>query len=119
MKPMVTSWENIVGLFTSDHEITLRKEDATLFNGSRYKDVSEIPEYSDDWAIDQWTGMSFAKRRQINLIENDLLILDYDGDITHSDVRERFQDYEYVYYTSYRHLHDGKTEKRSFGLFCL
>ncbi|MCP3867573.1 MAG: hypothetical protein GY703_05655, partial [Gammaproteobacteria bacterium] len=53
----------------------------------------------------------FAKRRQVNLIENDLLILDYDGGITLDQVKQRFQPYEYVYYTSYRHLHDGETEK--------
>ncbi len=65
---MVTSWENIVALFTADHEIMLRKEDATLFNGAHYKAVSEIPEYSDDWGLDAWTGSTYAKRRQINLI---------------------------------------------------
>ncbi|MCP3867049.1 MAG: hypothetical protein GY703_02945 [Gammaproteobacteria bacterium] len=82
VRPMDTSWENIVALFTSEHEITRQKEDSSLFNGAHYKSVAEIPEYSDDWVLDPWSGDMFAKRRQVNLIENDLLVLDYDGGVT-------------------------------------
>ncbi len=113
---MVTSWENIVALFTADHEIMLRKEDATLFNGAHYKAVSEISEYSDDWVQDAGTGNTYAKRRQINLIENDLLVLDYDGGVTLEAIKQQFQAYEYIYYTSYRHLYDEETEKFRFIL---
>lgn len=111
VKPLETTWENIVNLFTSPHETLENKTDAKLFNGIRYKSIDEIPEYTDDWGMDNDTGEVYVKRRQINIIENHLLILDYDGGTTLNEMIDRFKEYEFIYYTSYRHLHDGKTEK--------
>ncbi len=51
------------------------------------------------------------RRKQVNILENDCFVIDYDDTISIKEARERFKDYEYVLYTSHRHLHDGKTEK--------
>ena len=111
VKPVPATWENIVIFFTSPHEIIENKSDSTLFNGVRYKTIDEIPEYTDHWGFDNRNEKYYVKRRQINIIENDLLILDYDGGVTLDEIIQRFKDYEFVYYTSFSHLYDGVTEK--------
>jgi len=112
--PLTTSWDNIVAFFTSPHETTEDKFKVTLFNFVKYKDLSEVPDYSEDWIMDPWTGKSYVRRKQVNIVENDVFVIDYDDTSSLKDVKSRFQDYEYIYYTSYRHLHDDKTEKFRF-----
>jgi len=111
VKSQVTSWENLVKFFTSPHEVLEDKFDSPLFNGVRYKDIDQIPESSDDWDLDDITGKYFVRRRKINIVESDLFVIDYDGGVTLNDMLDRFKDYEFIYYTSYRHLYDGETEK--------
>ena len=110
VRPLPTSWENIVDFFLSGHEVAENKEDVKLFNAIHYKDVDQIPDYSEDWGMDS-QGISYAKRRQANIIEVDLLVLDYDGGTTIDEIKNRFREYEYVCYSSFRRLHDGKTHK--------
>lgn len=112
--PLETSWENIVTFFTSPHDIVEEKFDAPLFNLVKYKDLSLVPEYSENWIMDPHTYKSYVRRRQVNVLENDAFIIDYDDSISLDEAKERFKDYEYIYYTSHRHLHDGKTEKFRF-----
>lgn len=111
--PMPTSWENIVALFMSGHEVVENKEDVKLFNATRYKEVHQIPDYSEDWYMDS-QGFSYAKRRQVNIIAVDLLVLDYDGGTTIDEIKKRFKEYEYLCYSSFRHLYDDKTHKFRF-----
>jgi len=47
VRPLPTSWENIVGLFTSGHEVVENKEDIYLFNAVRYKTIDLIPDGSE------------------------------------------------------------------------
>jgi hypothetical protein len=110
VRPLPTTWDNIVGFFMSAHEVVENKEDVKLFNATHYKDVDQIPDYSEDWYMDS-QGFSYAKRRQVNIIEVDLLVLDYDGGTTIDEIKDRFREYEYVCYSSFRHLYDGKTHK--------
>jgi hypothetical protein len=114
VRPLPTTWENIVGLFTLGHEVVENKENVNLFNTVHYKDVDQVPEYSEDLQEDFLTGTRYVKRRQVNIIEVDCLVLDYDGDTTIDEIKDRFQDYEYVCYSSFRHLHDNKTHKFRF-----
>jgi len=110
VRPLPTSWDNIVGFFMSGHEVVENKEDVKLFNAIHYKSVDQIPDNSEDWYMDS-RGYSYAKRRQVNIIEVDLLVLDYDGGTTIDEIKKRFQEYEYVCYSSFRHLYDGETHK--------
>lgn len=111
VKPMETTWENIVGLLTSNHEINDDKLNLKLFNCVKYKNLDEVSNDSNNWSMDEYSGISYVNRRQVNIVENDVLILDYDGGPTLDEIIKRFSKYEFVYYTSYRHLYDGKTEK--------
>ena len=56
VRPLPTTWENIVGLFTSDHEVVENKEDVYLFNAVHYKEVEHVSDYSEDWYVDPQTG---------------------------------------------------------------
>ena len=82
VRPLPTSWVNIVSLFTSGHEVAENKEDTYLFNATHYKTIDQIPDGSEDWYVDPITGSIYAKRRQINIIDVDLLVLDYDDNTT-------------------------------------
>ena len=73
VRPLPTTWENTVGLFMSGHEVVENKEDVKLFNATHYKEVDQIPDASEDWYMDS-QGFSYAKRRQINIVEVDLLL---------------------------------------------
>ncbi len=110
VKPNITTWENIIKLFSGGHQVNEEKGMANYFNGSRYKEPSDIEESSDK-GVNLFTSKPFTKRRQTNIIETDLLILDYDGGTTLQKEMERFKQYEYIYYTSFRHLYDGETHK--------
>ena len=73
--------------------------------------MDQVPDNSEDLHVDSLTGTTYVKRRQANIIEVDCLVLDYDGDTTTDEIKNRFNDYEYVCYSSFRHLHDDKTHK--------
>ena len=111
VRPLPTSWENVVLFFTGGHQIIEDKEKSTFFNAARYKDPNDIPNSSDDYTLEVYTNEIYAKRRKTNIIELDMLVLDYDEGITIDDAKERFKDYEYVCYSSFSHLKDGKTHK--------
>lgn len=49
------------------------------------------------------------KKENIKVITG--LVLDSDGDITFDEVQELLTGFEYLYYTSFSHLEDGKTER--------
>ena len=111
VEPQPTSWDVIVQFLTSPPSIIDDKCDIAYFNAARYKDVDQIPDYTDLWYMDPCSGDSYAKRRQLNITELDLLILDYDGGLTIEQAKDRFSEYEYVCYSSFGHLEDGETHK--------
>ena len=57
------------------------------------------------------TGKPYVGRLADNVVELCMLPLDYDGGITIEEAKEKFKDYEYILYSSYRHLLDGVTHK--------
>lgn len=109
-----TSWKNFVGFLTSGHEVVENKGDAKLFNAVKYKSVDQIPEHSEHLYQEVQTGATYARRRLINIESVNLLILDYDDSISIDEAKERFKEYEYVCYSSFRHLYDDKTHKFRF-----
>ena len=114
VRPLPTTWENIVGLFSIGHQVVENKEDVNLFNTAHYKEVEQVSDYSENVYEDFLTGSRYVKRRQANIIEVDCLVLDYDGETTIDKIKDRFQNYEYVCYSSFRHLHDDNTHKFRF-----
>ena len=60
VRPLPTTWENIVGLFTFGHEVVENKEDVNLFNTAHYKEVNQVPDYSEDLYEDLLTGRCFT-----------------------------------------------------------
>ena len=56
VRPLPTTWENIVGLFTFGHEVVENKEDVNLFNTAHYKEVDQVPDNSEDLHVDSLTG---------------------------------------------------------------
>jgi hypothetical protein len=109
--PSKGTWEEIVSFFTRPHEIIESKTDAKLFNLAHYKALSQVPNDPAYWIHDNISGLCYVRRKQVNLIENHCFVIDYDDTISIAEVKEQFKDYEYILYTSYRHLHDDKTEK--------
>ena len=103
VKPQPTSWDVIVQFLTSPHSVIDKKFDIGCFNVAHYKDIHQIPDYSDLWYMDPDSGETYVKRRQVNIIELDLMVLDYDGGLTIERAKERFWDYEYVCYSFFGH----------------
>ncbi len=109
--PSEGTWEEVVAFFTQPHETTESKTDAKLFNLAHYKDLSQVPNDPAYWIHDNISGRSYVRRKQVNLIENHCFVIDYDDTTSIDEVRDLLKEYEYILYTSYRHLYDGKTEK--------
>jgi len=105
------TWNNIIQLFTAEHETFPEKHQAKLFNAAEYLPPSGIPEDSDDLVKDKDTGEIHAARRQVNLVHNHILVLDFDSDVTLEETLLRFKKHELVYYTSHSHLADDITHK--------
>jgi len=110
IKPVETTWDKIVQLFTDEHQTFPKKHQAKLFNAAEYLLPSEISEDSDDLVKDK-DGNFYTTRRQVNLTRNHVLVLDFDSDATLEDALLRFKKYELVYYTSHSHLADDNTQK--------
>jgi len=111
IKPVETTWDDVIQLFTDEHQTFPEKHQAKLFNAAEYLPPSEISENSDDFIKDKDTGEIHAARRQVNLVQNHILVLDFDSDVTLEETLRRFRKYELVYYTSHSHLADDITHK--------
>lgn len=105
------TWEEVVQFFTSGHIKTERKDDLPLFNCTQFKTINEVAVGPSDGYWTNKSGQIRVRRKQINAKQVDMLIVDYDNGITIEEAMRRFGTYEYVGYTSYRHLYDGKTHK--------
>jgi hypothetical protein len=99
-----TSWDLLVRFILPGPLVVAEKQQAPLFNAVQYKTIDEVPSESSDWAVDYETGESFVKRRKVNILQVDCLVLDYDDGLTIDQAKERFSAYEYVGYSSYNHL---------------
>lgn len=108
------TWSEIRDFFTC-HEEAANKDQVALFNMVRYRE-NDL-EWKEGLPLDDQleflpdTGEVVSLRRNINILQVDALVLDYDGGITLDELKHRFRDYEYLGYTSYNHLKDGSTHK--------
>jgi hypothetical protein len=99
------TWDDFADVITSEHDISPSKESISLFNATRFKSLDEVlHENKDGYREDPFDGTLIVRRRQQNVINVELLILDYDGTLTIDEAIDRFKDYEYAGYTSYGHL---------------
>jgi hypothetical protein len=107
-----STWDEVVDFFTSGHTPTNAKEDLPLFNSIQYKPIEDVAQGPvGGWWSDRSGNPKIVRRKMINAIQVDMLIVDYDGGITIDQVKDRYSGYEYLGYTSYRHLLDGETHK--------
>lgn len=97
----VVDWGVLVH-FLQDFQIYEDKSMGRLFNAAHYKSIEDIEAAAVGFDCD--TGVPFAKRLKSNILAVDLLVLDYDGTMTIEAAKDRFSAYEYVGYTSFRHL---------------
>lgn len=105
------TWEEVVDFIRSGHIETSDKYGLPLFNGIQYKSADDVAKGPSDGYWKGESGEIDVRRKQINAIQVDMLIVDYDVAMTIDQAVERFAAYEYVGYTSYGHLHDGETHK--------
>lgn len=61
--------------------------------------------------INKETGGTYVGREAMNVKTLCMFPLDIDGGMTIEDARKKFSDYQYILYTSYNHMADGKTHK--------
>ncbi|MBU1691610.1 MAG: hypothetical protein KKD65_12865 [Gammaproteobacteria bacterium] len=108
VRESVVDWDVLVD-FLQDFQIYEDKSMGRLFNAAHYKSVEDIEAAAV--GIDYDTGIPFAKRLKSNILAVDLLVLDYDGTMTIEAAKDRFSAYEYVGYTSFRHLENKDVHK--------
>lgn len=101
VRESVVDWDVLVD-FLRDFQIYEDKSMGQLFNAAHYKSVEDVE--ASAVGRDYDTGIPFAKRLKSNILAVDLLVLDYDGTMTIEAAKDRFSAYEYVGYTSFRHL---------------
>jgi hypothetical protein len=104
----VVDWDVLVHFF-HDFQIYEDKSMGRLFNAAHYKNAENVE--SAGVGFDWETGSPFTKRLKSNILAVDLLVLDYDGTMTIEEAKDRFSAYEYVGYTSFRHLEKENVHK--------
>lgn len=98
------TWDEFIDFIQDSHVVVENKELRPLFNATRFKTLDQcIEENKDDIRFDRNSNSYVVARRQKNAVEVELLIIDYDGDVSIEEAMNRYKDYEYVGYTSYRH----------------
>ena len=105
------TWEEVVDFFRSGHIETDQKDSLPLFNCIQFKTADEVANGPIDGYWKRRSGEIVVRRKKINATQVDMLVVDYDNGMTIDEAMERFADYEYVGYTSYRHLYDAETHK--------
>lgn len=105
------TWEEFVSFISSGHIPTADKKSTPLFNASRFKPLQQVIKENVNGYLYNKSDELVVRRTKENVIDIELLILDYDGGMSLEDAKEHFKAYEYVGYTSYSHLVDNKTHK--------
>ncbi len=106
------SWDEIVEIFLTGHTVVADKKSLPLFNATRFKTLDQTyQENKHGYLTDSFTGIDIVRRTQSNVLEIQLLILDYDDSMSLSDAKERCNQYEYIGYTSFNHLADPDIHK--------
>lgn len=105
-------WEEVVELFLGGHTKLSDKLSLPAFNATRFKTLDQvIAEDRKGDFLDTRELQRYVRRTKANALQVEMLIIDYDGGLTLEEARERFKSYEYVGYTSFSHLADGKSHK--------
>lgn len=106
-----TTWEVFCSLILLGHSPEQTKDSVKLFNGAIYKPVGLFDPASTGVVFDPDTQESYTRRLADNVESVGLLILDYDGTVSLEDAKDRFREYEYVAYTSFRHRMGNATDR--------
>jgi len=109
--PLETTWEVFREFILQGHQ-RVDSEDRSavkLFNAAEYKSVESLDGVGV--VFDEDTTEFYTRRLKENVLAVTMLILDYDGGMSLQEARERFKAYEYVGYTSFRHLKEKNVEK--------
>ena len=111
--PLETTWEVFRDFILEGHvQVTSEDRSAVkLFNASEYKSVESLDGMPGTLVYDDDPDKVYARRLKENVLAVTMLILDYDGGMSIEAARERFKAYEYVGYTSFRHLKTKGVEK--------
>lgn len=104
-------WDDIATTLTQDHQPLTDKFHAHAFNGVRYKELQTLVDQGSGFDVDERTGEMYVPRWKENIEQVELLVLDFDDTLRLETAKERFRDYEYAGYTSYRHRVEPNVEK--------
>ena len=112
--PLECPWEKIVQLYDIGHQSSPKKHQCKCFNMAEYLPPSrnlDVHGDVDSRNFEFYQGTYYANPKQVNLIQNHALVLDYGEQVTLEETLERFKEYELVFSTTHSHLFDGKTHK--------
>jgi|GEM_PF-1875116 len=102
-------WAILVEFFLAQPVLTTDKQSVSLFNVAQYKHVDAIGD--PELVVSTSDGHPVPRRKQVNVMCIDSLVLDFDGGLSIQDAKERFKEYAYVAYTSHSHMREGGIEK--------
>jgi hypothetical protein len=106
-----TTWDTFRDVILSGHVVADDRLAVKLFNACEYKTPESLAGDPKLVVYDGDTDRTYTRRLKENVLTVTMLILDYDGGMSLNDAREKFKAYEYVGYTSFRHLKDKGVEK--------
>ena len=111
IRPVDTDWETFRSVLLEGHEIAADRIKVKLFNAAEYKSVEVIRDVPGATVDDRRTGITYTRRLNDNVLNVQMLVLDYDGGLSLEDAKTRFKDFEYVAYTSFSHRKDGESDR--------
>jgi hypothetical protein len=111
VRPIDTDWETFRAVLLEGHEVAADRIKVKLFNAVEYKSVDDLREVHGATVDDRWTGVTFTRRLNENVLTVQMLVLDYDGGLSLEDAKHRFEEFEYVAYTSFSHRKDNKSDR--------
>jgi len=104
------TWNELCELLSA-HQSNTSKDRVPMFNLVRYRDNFDPSIADENTGHLEGESEVVPLRRTINIVQVDALVLDYDGEMTIEEAKQRFNEYEYFAYTSYNHLRDTGVEK--------
>lgn len=105
------SWSDFLELF-NEHNILEAKENGWLFSGTRFEESDAVLQRDVGGCFEHpVTGEYTVRRLKQNVIDVQLLIIDYDGTMSIAEAQDRFKSYTYLGYTSHGHLKTPGIEK--------
>jgi len=100
-KTEIMTWESFVNEFMgSEHNVIEDKKNQSGF-------ITASPKPIDDDGVEtteSYSGETVLLRKAVNIDKYSAVVVDIDGGMTIDEVNERFNDLEYLGYTSYGHM---------------